>query len=204
MRKLRHILFQLFFAVFIWALITTDTLNFSRFIEVILGLWMIKTIWSIFYSRKYLNGKIFNQIRFSISNDSYYKGNLYVFGIILIIGGVSAFLFFKDYSIYFFMLILNGILLIISSKYFIPSGIIKIKDDEISLFADNQKKTIEIEKVHHIELRSNDIVLSDENQKIFTLNYLKLKESDFRRISDFLDQNLNKKIEVKTNNISEL
>ena len=65
----------------------------------------------------------------------------------------------------------------------------------------NRKKTIGVEKISRIELKKNDIILTDKNESKFYINHMNLNESDLQKISNFLNQKLANKIEINISTI---
>ena len=161
-------------------------------------LWIALVIWSIYVRIKYRNGKNVDQLRIPTNNDDYNKTVPFIFGIILTVGGILALKYFESEKIMWSLLLLTGILLLILGFLFVPSGIIEIKNNELSFENGARKQTIEIEKLNNIDLKSSDIILTEKNEKKHYLNHMNLNESDYQKISEFLNEKLNHKIEIKT------
>ncbi|CAM1358235.1 conserved hypothetical protein [Tenacibaculum sediminilitoris] len=96
------------------------------------------------------------------------------------------------------LLFVTGILLFILGFLFVPSGIIEIKNNELSFKNGARKQTIGIEKLNNIYLKSSHIILTEKNEKKHYVYYMNLNQSDYQKISDFLNKKLNNKIEIKT------
>ena len=161
-------------------------------------LWIALIIWSIYGRIKYRNGKNIDQLRIPTNNDDYNKTVPFIFGIILSVGGILALKYFESEKIMWSLLLLTGILLLILGFLFVPSGIIEIKKNELSFENGARKQTIGIEKLNNIELKSSDIILTEKNEKKHYLNHMNLNESDYQKISEFINKKLNHKIEIKT------
>ncbi len=161
-------------------------------------LWIALIIWSIYGRIKYRNGKNVDQLRIPTNNDDYNKTVPFIFGIILSVGGILALKYFESEKIMWSLLLLTGILLLILGFLFVPSGIIEIKNNELSFENGARKQTIAIDKLNNIELKSSDIILTEKNEKKHYLNHMNLNESDYKKISEFLNEKLNPKIEIKT------
>jgi len=132
------------------------------------------------------------------NNDDYNKIYPFIIGTLLLVGGICALLFMKEYLIFKSLMTLNGLLLIISGIVFIPNGAIWIKNNELVFVSGNQKNNVEIEKLSEINLFQDKITFIDQKDKKYNLEHLKLELSDFSRISDFINRKLDKKIEIKT------
>ncbi len=161
-------------------------------------LWIALIIWSIYGRIKYRNGKIVDQLRIPTNNDDYNKALPFIFGIILTVGGILALKYIESEKIMWSLILLTGILLLILGFLFVPSGIIEIKNNELSIENGARKQTIEIENLNNIDLKSSDIILTEKNEKKHYLNHMNLNESDYQKISEFLNEKLNHKIEIKT------
>ena len=196
MKTVKSIISQIIIIGFLLLIIFTDYLNPIK--EYLPILWTMIIILSIFYSIKYRKGNNTDELRFLTKNDDYNKVYPFIIGILLLIGGVCAVIFIKEYSIFSSLMTLNGFLLIISGILFIPNGVIRIKDKKLISVSGNQKNNIEIEKINEINLFQNKIVFIDQNQKKYNLEHLNLELSDFSKISDFINQKLNKEVEIKT------
>ena len=196
MKTVKSILSQLILIGILLVIILTDFLNPIK--EYIPALWTILIIWSIFYSIKYRKGKINNELRFPTNNDDYNKSYPFILGPILVIGGICAIVFIQEYFVFIFLMTFNGILLIVSGFFFIPSGVIKIKNNDLNFINANREKSLKIENLNSIELKVNDITFIDTNQKKYKIDHLNLKEPDYHKITDFVNRKLNKKIEIKT------
>lgn len=161
-------------------------------------LWTLIISWSIFYSIKYRNGKIKNELRFFTSNDDYNKIYPFIIGVLLLTGGVFALLLMKEYLIFSFLMTFNGFLLIVSGFLFTPTGVIAVKNNELVFISGNQKNTIAIEKLSGINLFKDKIIFTDQTEKNYNLDHLHLELSDFAKISEFINLKINKQVEIKT------
>jgi len=196
MKTIKSILSQLILIGLLLLIILTDFLNPIK--EYIPILWSILIIWSIVYSIKYRKGIINNELRFPTNNDDYNKSYPFIMGLITVIGGICSIVYIQDYFIFLYLMTFNGTVLIISGFFFIPSGVINTKNNELNFTSANRKKSINIESINRIDLRVNDITFTDKNQRTHKIDHLNLKESDYQKITDFINQKLNKKIEIKT------
>jgi len=196
MKTIKSILSQFIFIGSVLVMTLTDFLNPIK--EYIPILWSILIIWSIFYGIKYRKGNINSEIRFPTNNDDYNKNYPFIMGGIILIGGICAIIFIHEFLIVIYIMVFNGVLLIISGLFSIPSGIIKIKKDELNFTNANRKRNIKIKDLNSMDLKPNDIVFTTKNQKKYKIDHLNLKESDYQKITNFINQKLNKKIEIKT------
>ncbi len=198
MKTVKSTIIQIIIIGILLLIILTDYLNpIKEFLPI---LWTLFIIWSILYNIKYRKGNATNELRFWTNNDDYNKIYPFITGTLLLIGSVCAIFFIEDYLIFLSLLTLNGLLLIISGVLFIPNGVIWIKDKELISVSGNQKNTIEIEKLKEISIFQNKIIFVDQTQKQYNLEHLNLELSDFSKITDFINQKLNKTIEIKTYN----
>tara|TARA_R110002074_G_scaffold401059_1_gene598024 strand:- start:1529 stop:2140 length:612 start_codon:yes stop_codon:yes gene_type:complete len=196
MKTIKSILSQLILIGLLLLIILTDFLNPIK--EYIPILWSILIIWSIVYSLKYKKGIINNELRFPTNNDDYNKSYPFIMGLIIVIGGICSIVFIQEYFIFLYLMTFNGVLLIISGFFFIPSGVIKTKNNELNFIYANRKKNIKIEDLNSVDLKVNGITFTDKSQKKYKIDHLNLKESDYQKITNFINQKLNKKIEIKT------
>ncbi|MCK8520411.1 hypothetical protein M0D21_02465 [Aquimarina sp. D1M17] len=199
MKPLKSTITQIIIIGILLVILFTDYLNPIK--EYLPILWTLTITLSILKSLKYLRGNISNELRFLTDNDTYNRIYPFIIGILLVIGGAYAIIFIEEYLIFSLLITLNGLLLIISGFLFIPNGMIWIKDKELISVSGNQKNSIEIKKLQEINLFQNRIIFIDQTQKKYNLDHLYLKMVDFVKISDFINHNLNKKIEIKTNDI---
>ena len=195
-KTIKSILSQLILIGLLLLIILTDFLNPIK--EYIPILWSILIIWSIVYSIKYKKGIINNELRFPTNNDDYNKSYPFIMGLIIVIGGICSIVFIQEYFIFLYLMTFNGVLLIISGFFFIPSGVIKTKNNELNFIYANRKKNIKIEDLNSVDLKVNGITFTDKSQKKYKIDHLNLKESDYQKITNFINQKLNKKIEIKT------
>lgn len=196
MKTLKSILSQIIIIGILLLIIWTEYLNPIK--EYLPILWTLSIVWSIFHSLKYRKGNAINELRFLTENDDYNKIYPFIIGTILLIGGICALLFIKEYLIFLTLMTINGFLLIVSGILFIPNGAIWIKNKELISVSGNQKNNIEIEKLSEVNLFQDKIIFIDQKQRKYNLEHLKLELSDFSKISDFMNQKLNKEIEIKT------
>ncbi len=196
MKIIKSTISQVIIIGFLILIIFTDYLNpIKGFLPI---LWTSIIIWSIIYSINYRKGNATNELRFLTNNDDYNKIYPFVIGTLLSIGGVCTMIFIQEYLIFSSLMTLNGVLLIVSGILFIPNGVISIKDKELISVSGNQKNNIKIETLNEIKLFKNEIIFIDQNQKKYNLEHLNLELSDFSKISDFINQKLDKEIEIKT------
>ena len=160
--------------------------------------WILLILWGIYARLKYKNGKLTDQLRIPTNNDDYNRITPFIFGFISTVGGFFALKYMESDKIFWSLIIVTGILLLILGFLFVPSGIIEIKNNELSFENGTRKKAIGIEKINRIDLKENDIILTDKNENKFHVNHMNLNESDFQKISDFLNQRLTNKIKIKT------
>lgn len=196
MKTLRSIITQIFIISLLLLMIMTNYLNSIK--EYLPILWTLIISWSIFYSIKYRNGKIKNELRFFTSNDDYNKIYPFIIGVLLLTGGVFALLLMKEYLIFSFLMTFNGFLLIVSGFLFTPTGVIAVKNNELVFISGNQKNTIAIEKLSGINLFKDKIIFTDQTEKNYNLDHLHLELSDFAKISEFINLKINKQVEIKT------
>jgi len=161
-------------------------------------LWIALIIWSIYGRVKYRRGGNSDQLRINTNNDDYNRIMPFIFGIILSVGGILALKYFESEKIMWSLLFITGILLLILGFLFVPSGIIEIKNSELSFENGSRRKSIGIEKIKNIELNSSEIILYDNNEKKYFVSHMNLNESDYKSISDFLKSKLKSEIEIKT------
>jgi hypothetical protein len=172
--------------------------SFDPIREYIPVLWILSIIWKIYLSLKHHSRKSSDQLRIPTNNDEYYRIMPFIFGIILPIGGFFALKYMESNEIFWSLIIGTGILLLISGFLFIPSGIIKISKNELTFENGARKQTIGIEKLNNIDLKSNYIILNEKNKKKHSVRHLNLNESDYQKISEFLNKKLKNKVEIKT------
>jgi len=161
-------------------------------------LWIALIIWSIYGRIKYRKGGNSDQLRINTNNDDYNRIMPFIFGIILSVGGILALKYFESEKIMWSLLFVTGILLLILGFLFVPSGIIEIKNSELSFINGSRRKSIGIEKIKNIELKSSEIILYDNNEKKHFVSHMNLNESDYKSISNFLKSKLKSEIEIKT------
>jgi hypothetical protein len=160
--------------------------------------FMILVLIGIYSRLKYRNGKLPNQIRVPTNNDDYNRIMPFIFGILLTVGGFIALKNMESDKIFWSLMIATGVLLLILGFLFVPSGIIEISNEELSFANGSRKKTIAIDKINDIGFKTSDIILTDKNEKKHYVNHMNLTESDYQTITDFLNQKLKEKIEIKT------
>ena len=196
MKTVKSILSQLILIGSLLIIVLTDFLNPIK--EYIPIFWSILIVWSIVYNIKYRKGNINNELRFPTNNDDYNKSYPFIMGLITIIGGICSIVFIQEYFIFLYLMTFNGVLLTISGFFFVPSGIIKTKNNELNFIDANRKRNIKIEDLNSMDLKPNDIVFTTKNQKKYKIDHLNLKESDYQKITNFVNQKLNNEIEIKT------
>ena len=161
-------------------------------------IWIIFILLSINEKMKYKKGKRTDQLRVPTNNDDYNRIMPFIFGVILSVGGILALKYFESEKIMWSLLFVTGILSLISGFLFIPSGIIETRNNELSFENGSRKKSIEIEKIKNIDLKENEIVLYENNDKVHYINHMNLNESDNKNILEFLKDKLKSEIEIKT------
>jgi hypothetical protein len=196
MKNLKSIIGQVFIIGFFLLIVFTDYLNPIK--EYLPFLWTLILISSIYYSLKYRKGNVKSELRFPTNNDNYNKTSPFIIGSLCVIGGICSWIFIKEYMIFTTIMTLNGFLLIISGTLFIPSGMIRIKNDILNSVSGKQENKIDTNELNTIDLFENKIVFTDKKQKQHLLEHLDLKTSDYSNISDFINQNVIRKIEIKT------
>lgn len=172
--------------------------SFDPIREYIPLLWIVSIIWGICLILKYRIGKPSDQLRIPTNNDDYNRIMPFIFGILLTVGGFFALKYMDWDKIFWSLIITTGILLLILGFLFIPSGIIEIKNNQLTFENGARKQTIGIEKINNIDLKSSDIILTEKNQEKHYVNHMNLNESDYQKISRFLNKKLKNKIEIKT------
>ena len=160
--------------------------------------WIVFILLSIYEKMKYKKGKRTRQLRIPTNNDDYNRITPFIFGGILSVGGILALKYFESERIMWTLLFVTGILSLISGFLFIPSGIIETKNNELSFENGSQKKSIGIEKIKNIDLKENEIILYEKNEKVHYINHMNLNESDYISILEFLKDKLKSEIEIKT------
>ncbi|GGF69537.1 hypothetical protein [Wenyingzhuangia marina] len=158
-------------------------------------LWIAVLIWNIYQRVKYKRGGNINQLRIPTNNDDYYKTVPFIFGILLTVGGILALKYLESERILWSLLFMTGILLLILSFLFVPSGIIEIKKNVLSFENGSRKKSIAIERIKNIELKTNEIILNEKNEKKHSVNHMNLTEKTQKSISDLLKSKLRINIE---------
>jgi hypothetical protein len=161
-------------------------------------IWIVFILLSIYEKMKYKKGKRIEQLRIPTNNDDYNKIMPFIFGVILSVGGILALKYFESEKIMWSLLFVTGILSLISGFLFIPSGIIEIKKNELRFENGSRKKTIGIENIKNIDLKENEIILYENNDKVHYINHMNLNESDYKNILEFLKEKLKSEIEIKT------
>ncbi|WP_417619969.1 hypothetical protein [Oceanihabitans sediminis] len=160
-------------------------------------IWFPIIIWEIIEKINYRNGKEPNILRIRTNNDDYNRVFPFIFGTILIITGYFALNNDESEKILLYSIIITGILYFFSGFMFVPTGIIEYKKQKLSFANGNNKHTIEIDKIDSIELKSSDIIVTDINQKAHYVHFMNLIESDYQKISEFLNNRIGNKIEIK-------
>lgn len=161
-------------------------------------IWIVFILISIYEKMKYKKGKRTDQLRIPTNNDDYNRITPFIFGVILSVGGILALIFFESEKIMWTLLFVTGILSLISGFLFIPSGIIETKKNELSFENGSRKKSIRIEKIKNIDLKENEIVLYENNDKVHHISHMNLNKSDYKNILEFLKNKLKSEIEIKT------
>ena len=161
-------------------------------------IWIVFILLSIYEKMKYKKGKRIYQLRIPTNNDDYNRVMPFIFGILLSVGGILALKYFESEKIMWTLLFVTGILSLISGFLYIPSGIIEIKKNELSFENGSRKKTIGIENIKNIDLKENEIILYENNDKVHYINHMNLNESDYKNILEFLKEKLKSEIEIKT------
>lgn len=180
-------------------LILTNSNNFFPPLrDYVFAIWIVLLVFGIYTRIRYKLGKTNNQLRIPTNNDDYNRMVPFVFGTLSTVGGFFILKYMESDKSFGSILFTGGIFLFIIGFLYIPSGIIKIKNKELTIQNAADKKTIAIENIDSIELKADDIILTDKNEKKYYVIHLNLSESDFQKISDFLNQNLAEKIEIKT------
>ncbi|MBU3013116.1 hypothetical protein KO506_17015 [Polaribacter vadi] len=161
-------------------------------------IWIVFILLSIYEKIKYKKGKRTNQLRIPTNNDDYNRIMPFILGVILSIGGILALKYFESEKIMWTLLFVTGILSLISGFLFIPSGIIETKNNKLSFENGSRKESIGIEKIKNIDLKGNEIILYENNEKVHYINHMNLNESDYKSILEFLKDKLKSEIEIKT------
>ncbi|MCP4053607.1 MAG: hypothetical protein GY739_11165 [Mesoflavibacter sp.] len=174
-----------------------DEIEFLKPLKnIVFLIWILIIIWDIIERLKYRNGKSTNILRIKTNNDDYNRIFPFIFGTILIVASYFGLKNIDSEKIPLYSILITGFLYLITGFLFVPTGIIEYKNDKLSFANGNNKHIIGIDNIHSIELKSNNIIIADKNQKKYNVNFMNLIESDYQEISEFLKNRIGNKIEI--------
>lgn len=157
--------------------------NLYYFIPII---WIVADVYDIYKIKKYLREKPLNEIRIRTKNDSYYNLLPFILGSILCLFSV-LFYFITEYEkvgviIYFIF----GLSQILKGLNFLPSGLIKIENENLNYENGKTIKKIEVNKIKEFEISDEEIKFINENEEIIKLQHLELNNTEIKQTEYFL------------------
>ncbi len=180
-------------AIYTALIVSSFFFDIPYFFEAIVSLWIISTIYSLFYSKDFQK----EQIYLSTKNDIGTKHTQLIFGIIFLIVSSIGLYYWNEKKILLILILVQSILMItiyLSKKEIAKGLFIRIEKDKLIYDIAKIHKEIFLNEINRIDIMDDQIIIARQNEKKNYILFLEMNKEEKRKALTFFKRNLNTNI----------
>jgi len=164
---------------------------FPKFYYYIPLIWIVSIIYDIYKTKKYLKNIPENEFRIRNKNNSYYDLLPFIMGFILCSISILFFFISETDKFPIALLFVLGFVSILQGLNSIPSALIKCENGILHFENENIKNVIEVQDVKKFDIKEDEILIFDNDNKTIAFRYLELNQSEIEKTEKFLKKYIN-------------
>jgi hypothetical protein len=188
----RNLIFGILTVTIVLLLFFVDIVDyFPKIYNFFLLIWVISILYDIYKTRKYLKNIPESEIRIRNKNNSYYDLLPFIMGSILCFISLLFFFISETDKIHIGLLFVLGFVSILQGLNSIPVALIKYENGILHFENEKIKNVIEVQDVKNFDIKENEILIFDNDNKTIAFRYLELNLSEIEKTEKFLRKYIN-------------